>query len=118
MTLVRRLLLVCAAVALPLALAVTDPSAARARPRHRIARVTTAVYHVAARPHIARRMQADHLANRRFALDHSPPAGCWLDQALASITVSKAVSTDAGGGGQPGTMMSTGKVPSIPPWTA
>lgn len=120
MTGVRRLLLACVGVALPLALAVTDASAARTRPRHRMAHATTATYHVAARPHLARRLQADRLATRWFAraLDRNPPAGRWLDQTLASITVSKAVSTDAGDGGQPGTMMSTGKVPSMPPWTA
>jgi len=73
MNLVRRLLLGLAGIALTLALTYADASAAPPHRshyklrRHHVARLTTATYHVPARPHVPRRLRAANPADSRFA---------------------------------------------------
>jgi len=73
MTTVHRLLLTFGGAALALALAVTDASAARTRPRHHVARghqtarVTTSTYQTPARPQLGHRLHAAHATERQVA---------------------------------------------------
>ena len=78
----RRWFIALIGLAIPLAGANSEASAARhhARPRvaqSRIAGATTATYHATARPHAPRHLRAGHLHDGRFAqtVHRAPPDG-------------------------------------------
>ncbi len=71
---VRRLVAILIGLVLSLTLAAADASAARRHSRTHMARVTTATYRTAVRPHAAHRLHAARLQDRRFAeMAHRSP---------------------------------------------